>query len=112
MPELKRRRIDEGKLGRPANAHGWEEKLAESKKRGYQCLDEFWQYYQLDRTTCDEGIQESPCISLKSFNTCMAFIECLTSRENIERVIGLIRAERLGSRTEIPESTLDKDLTG
>jgi hypothetical protein len=35
LPELKQRRIDDRKLGRPANAHGWEEKLAESKKRGY-----------------------------------------------------------------------------
>jgi hypothetical protein len=71
-------------------------------------LDEFWQDYQLDEeTTCAVEAEDNSRISLKSFNTCMDFIGRLTSGENIERVMGVIRAERLRSRTEVPELTPD-----
>jgi hypothetical protein len=90
----------------------WEEKLADWEGKGYRRLDEFWQVYQLDEeTTCAVEAQDNSRISLKSFSTCMDFIGWLTSGENIERVMGLIRAERLRSRTEVPELTPD-DSTG
>jgi hypothetical protein len=111
----KRTRIDDGQHVRisSGNARVWEETLAEYKEKGYGHLDEFWEYYQLDEEmTCVGGAHDSSCISLRSFNTCMNFIGWLISGENIERVMGLVRAERLRSRTGISESTTGEDLTG
>jgi hypothetical protein len=104
---VKRTKLDDRQRVRicSGNTRLWEDKLAECKKKGYRHLDEFWQDYQLDEET--EGNSR---ISLKSLNICMNFIGRLTSGENIERVMGLIRAERLRSRTEVPELTPD-DLT-
>src|SRR3981189_3765295 len=114
-PGTKRTRIDDGQHVRisSGNACVWEETLAEYKEKGYGHLDEFWEYYQLDEEmTCVGGAHDSSCISLRSFNTCMNFIGWLISGENIERVMGLVRAERLRSRTGISESTTGEDLTG
>ena len=85
---MKRRRIDEGEHCRRTSANGWDKKLAEYMESGYRCLD------QLAGQAAKADRQESCQISLTSFITCMSFIEQLTSKENINRVMGLLRSAR------------------
>ena len=76
----------------------WQRKLQYYTAKGFHESYNLWHEYDLAQGSYRTPDARGSRISLESFDICMRFVEGLTSAENLERAMRVIRAARIESR--------------